>query len=363
MMAGVCPAWRLRAEGRAASQFLRVVKSRLNAGANVLHWGLACAGFVRPSAVRGHFWRRVERNQERLSWAAIEGGSRLNAERSERCWTVVHTQYAFCVVTRGAADWSYRGHRFTVIPGKVYVLEPGEVHTTVRTHTAGDFSVSFLDPEWMSRFSSDLANLKEPHFLPGGVESFAAWRGLVECSLLDPVRDHDELNERMSQSLVATLRAGSRGGALTRVLKPSKPALERAKRALMDRYLSAPAERIRLDEVVLELGMGYHRFVHEFSLQFGAAPYQYVKMLRAQYVFDQLRSGPSRKVSSLTALARHAGYSDMPHMSRELRLHFGVAPRELARQLNPEWLKRTLWRTDHTEQGASRDADSSTLGG
>lgn len=297
---------------------------------------------MRPSAAPGEPRRRVERKQERLSWAAIEGGSRLNAEGSERCWTVAHTQYAFCVVTRGTADWNYRGHRFTVSPGKVYVLEPGEVHTTLRTHTPGDFSVSFLDPEWMSQWASDLANMKEPHFSPEGVESPAAWQGLVACSLLDPARDRDELSERLSRSLAATWGAESRANVPERALvKPSKLVIKRAKHALMERYMSAPTARIRLDEVARELGVGYHRFVHDFSLQFGAAPYQYVKMLRAQYVFEQLRSGPSSGVASLTALARHAGYADMPHMSRELRLHFGAAPRELARQLNPQWLKRT----------------------
>lgn len=279
----------------------------------------------------------TKEGEERLSWAPIEGGMRLNAEASERCWKLVHTQYAFCVLKRGAADWNYRGRRFTVVPGKVYVLEPGEVHTTLRAHTPGDFSVSFLDAQWMARFSADLADLKEPHFGPEGLDSARAWRGLVDASDIDPAVDAEGYAQRLSASLAAALHAqtGQPNMAL------SKPTLERAKRALMERYLAAPGQRIRLQDVVRDLDVGYHRFVHEFSRQFGSAPYQYVKMLRARYVVERLRQGPSADIPSLTVLARHAGCSDMPHLSRELKHHFGLAPRELARQLDPNWVKRS----------------------
>lgn len=274
---------------------------------------------------------------ERLSWAAIEGGTRLNAENSERCWTLVHTEYAFCVLKRGAADWSYRGHRFTVVPGKVYVLEPGEVHTTLRAHMPGDFSVSFLEPAWMSQFGMELADREQLHFNAEGVDAPDAWNGLVHASTFDPDSQPEELAQSLSLGLSATLQG--QPGKL--VSYDSRSALQRAKRALMDRYLSAPSERIRLEEVVRDLGIGYHRFVRDFSLEFGAAPYQYVKMLRAKYVVEKLRKGPSAEIPTLTALASHAGYSDMPHLSRELKLHFAGAPREIARQLNQEWLKRS----------------------
>ncbi len=201
-------------------------------------------------------------SSERLSWSPIDGGTRLNAENSKRCWTLVHTQYAFCVLERGAADWNYRGHRFTVVPGKVYVLEPGEVHTTVRAHVPGDFSVVFLDPAWMSRFAVDVADLEQPHFFAEGVESPEAWSGFIAASKLDPVTQGDELSQTLSSSLAASLRG--RGDEPRS--SGSRSTLKRAKRVLIDRYLSAPSERIRLEDVVRDLGVGYHRFVREFSL-------------------------------------------------------------------------------------------------
>ncbi len=79
----------------------------------------------------------------------------------------------------------------------------------------------------------------------------------------------------------------------------------------------------------------------------------------------RLRNGPTAAIPSLTALARHAGYADMPHLSRELRLHFGGAPREIARQLNPDWVKRVSEappRVTFAQRGgvAVDDADGST---
>lgn len=272
--------------------------------------------------------------EERMEWTPIDGGLRLNAETSDRYWKLVHTQYAFCVLTRGAAEWRYRGRSFTVRPGRFYVCEPGEVHGTHRTHGPGDYSVHFMDPEWMSQMSQELATGEYPHFPAEGLDDLALWTQLVKLSTANA--DHrEEYNQRLSAVLSNVLFAE----AATRP-QLTAPTLLRARSELRERFFANPSQTIRISDVARSLKVGYHSLVHDFSRHFGAAPYEYVALLRRQYVLHLLRSGPSERLRSLSAIGRHAGYSDVAHMSRDMRKNFGHPPSELARQLNISWAKR-----------------------
>lgn len=272
-------------------------------------------------------------SEEKLGWTPIDGGMRLDAERNERLWKVVHTHYAFCVLTNGAADWQYRGESFTVRPGRVYVCEPGEVHTTVKIHHAGDFSVHFMEPDWMCRLSEELDTGPVPHFAPAGLASRELWRRLVALSRRTgtPHQTSQDVSSAFSHALLTQSNR----------IRPTPKALMADARAhLRQRFFANPSHTIRIDDVARELRVGYHSFVHDFSREFGAAPYEYVALLRCQYALSLLRRGPNDELRSLSAVSSRAGYSDSAHLSRDLRKHFGHSPRELARQLNAAWLRR-----------------------
>jgi AraC-like DNA-binding protein len=275
-----------------------------------------------------------DRSLEQMGWTPIDGGMRLDAEASDRLWKLVHTHYAFCVITKGAANWQYRGQSFTVQPGHVYICEPGEVHTTVKTHGPGDFSVHFMEPDWMCRLSEELGTGDVPHFDPEGLASPELWRrfvGLSRQGSLAPHQTSEDVSAVFSRALLAQ----------SNIARPTPSALLAQARAyLRELFLSNPSRTIRIDDVARELRVGYHTFVHDFSRQFGAAPYEYVALLRRQYVLSLLRRGPNEQLRSLSAVGARAGYSDSAHLSRDLRKHFGHSPRELARQLNAAWSRR-----------------------
>lgn len=275
---------------------------------------------------------RDSRDEEYIEWTPIEGGLRLNARSSNRNWKLFHTQYAFCTLTSGAADWNYRQSAFTVVPGKVYVCEPGEVHSSYRTHGPGDYSVHFFDPEWLSQVSLELGTGHEPHFKPGGLDSPHLWTSMAAVARANSGTKED-LNQRISAVLGDVLLAQAKRG---RTVLPT-PTLLRAREHLRERFFAKPTETIRIRDVARDLNVGYHSLVHDFSKHFGAAPYEFVGMLRRQYALQLLRRGPSEQLRSLAAIGSHAGYSDAAHLSRDLRKHFGHSPRDLAKQLNHSW--------------------------
>ncbi len=126
--------------------------------------------------------QELEPSTEKIVWEALPGGVRLRVWNSDRCWKAIQTQYAFCIVHRGVAEWQYRGQTFNVAAGGVYPLEPGEVHSTRKVHRTGDFSVFFLDTQWVSNLASELCAEEHPHFEARGLQLIESWRIAESCS-------------------------------------------------------------------------------------------------------------------------------------------------------------------------------------
>lgn len=270
---------------------------------------------------------------EKVEWEPLPSGVRLRVWNSDRCWKAIQTQYAFCVVHRGVAEWQYRGQTFNVAAGGIYPLEPGEVHTTRKVHQTGDFSVFFMDPQWVSNLAREVADTDEAHFRARGVPSIDDWRVVSRAATLDVRQQSERLAEDMSLFIGGAVIAASPHR------RPTMPShvVNRARQMIRDQYYADPSHTVNIRTIAKELGAGYHTLVHEFSRHYGAPPYEYVNLLRAQYVLARLRSGPTEQVPSLAVLSKAVGFSDPAHMSRNFRQHFYCSPSLAARQLHAGW--------------------------
>lgn len=280
--------------------------------------------------------------RETIEWQPLLGGVRLNVWNSDRCWKAIQTQYAFCVVHRGVAEWHYRGQTFDVAAGGVYPLEPGEVHTTRKVHRTGDFSVFFLDPAWVSQVALEVVGTEQPHFDPQGLRSVEIWKMAMRAASMNSHCEADGLSEEMSRWVSAIVHANRR-----RTRQPNQR-INRARQMICDEFYSNPSQTVNIAAIAKEVGSGYHTLVHDFSRHFGAPPYEYVNLLRAQYVVKRLRLGPTSDAPSLAALSSAAGFSDPAHMSRNFRKHFYCSPSSAARQLHDGWR-----RARHASSGQS----------
>ncbi len=86
--------------------------------------------------------------------------------------------------------------------------------------------------------------------------------------------------------------------------------IDRARRMIRDQFYADPTQTVNITAIAKDLAVGYHTLVHEFSRHYGAPPYEYVNLLRAQYVVGRLRCGPTQDVPSLAALSKATGFLD-----------------------------------------------------
>lgn len=268
------------------------------------------------------------------TWTPFAAGVALDTRHGERRWKLVHFHYTLCVLQRGRADWKYRQRHFSVAPGAVYICEPGEVHNTCKVYCPGDFTVLFLDPNVVLNFALEMGIRGEPHFSCEGLAEpeilnrFARFRHVLQISNADVIEQ--ELAGLMTTLLMKATPNLSKAHA-------SPAVVGRARLLLEDQFRADPTSALRLRPLAQDLGVSYYALLRGFSKYYSVAPYEFVSTLRAQHALSDLRRGPSKDCSTLTAVAHKWGYSDSSHMTRAFRQRFGTTPSAVARQVNPTW--------------------------
>ena len=91
------------------------------------------------------------------------------------------------------------------------------------------------------------------------------------------------------------------------------------------RLLTNGAGGERVDDVARRVGWSRRQLSSRFASEFGVSPKQVARLARFEQASQMVKSG-----RPLAEVARHAGYSDQPHMNREFRELAGLTPTGVA---------------------------------
>jgi AraC-like DNA-binding protein len=92
------------------------------------------------------------------------------------------------------------------------------------------------------------------------------------------------------------------------------------------KFIESESPRVpTLSELARRSGLRPAHLSRVFRAAFGISPVELAREGRAQWTRAQIE----RTSTSLSRLAAEGGYADHPHMCRDLRRHYGVAPGEL----------------------------------
>lgn len=276
----------------------------------------------------------AEDSAAKLNWATFRGGVALSANNSGKLWKILHTQYTVTVVHRGSAEWRYRNTCIRVQPGTVYVCEPGEVHSTMRTHVPGDFTAFFCSDE-LIRELTESVGVAMPHFRASGVANPELWHQAASLRSLVTTNQTEHISQRMAlvlQDVIASCDNRERTPESRFVGQVS-----RAREQLYEEFVADPTRAISVDALAATVGMSYCAFVRSFTRAYGMPPYAMLCSLRAGYAFEQILIGPSPDCTTFAALAAKCGYADHAHLTRDFRKHWGIPPSELAASINSKW--------------------------
>jgi len=270
----------------------------------------------------------------------LGGATVQSVDGARRHWTMVHTNYVVALATGGRGRWRCRGQTRDLGPGTLQLIEPGDVHSTLRVDDPGaSFRAFFIPPNLAER--ATLTAGREIRF--GDIQNqdadlVAIWSRLAD-TVDNPASEPLERSQKFHHawhSLVRRVMPADRRAPAT----PHDAAARTAELIRAAFEASANVKCVTIDDLADEVGLSATSLIKEFRRCFGLPPYQYVIRLRLARFQQLIERGPGDGLRTLADAAIEAGFYDLPQAGKFLAKLTGVTPREYATQIG----SLALWR-------------------
>ncbi|MNM80065.1 Transcriptional activator NphR [compost metagenome] len=233
-----------------------------------------------------------------------------------------HDSYLVGVTEQGVQQFNCRRTRHQSTPGKVFLLEPGDIHDGEAPNADGfTYRMLYLDPQWLQR---ELGAVFD-HAPDNGELSFANTlasdtRLAQATSLAFETLHRGELKivrqtalDGLLERLTSHLHWRTRDGQDPRLPRVAQKARE---------YLHANAQYdIGLDQLAAVTGVDRFRLTRAFKAAYGIAPHAYLVQLRLATARRLLARGEQP-----AAVAMALGFADQSHLGRWFMRAYGLTP-------------------------------------
>jgi AraC-like DNA-binding protein len=239
-----------------------------------------------------------------------------------------HDSYLVGITEQGLQQFNCRRQKHNSTPGKVFLLEPGDIHDGTAPQAGGfTYRTLYLDPNWLDRelraqfedtpdntqlsFAATLA--EDPQLAIATASAFEAMH-------------HDELRivrQTALDHLLANLTSHLRWRT---VLNPD-PRLPLVAQRARDYLHSHLHQDIGLDDLAQVTGVDRFRLSRAFKAAFGMAPHAYLIQLRLTRARLLLARG-ELPVNVAAAL----GFADQSHLGRWFQRAYRMTPADYRRR-------------------------------
>jgi AraC-like DNA-binding protein len=239
-----------------------------------------------------------------------------------------HDSYLVGVTEQGVQQFNCRRQKHLSTPGKVFMLEPGDIHDGDAPHAEGfTYRTLYLEPQWLDR---ELRSLFEQ--TPASTQlSFAAT--LADDARLATATAnafqtlHDEELRIVRQTALDTLLSSLTSHLRWRTLITPDPRLPLVAQRARDFLHSHMTQDIGLDDLARETGVDRFRLTRAFKAAFGIAPHAYLIQLRLAKARQLLARGELP-----VAVAAALGFADQSHLGRWFQRAYRMTPADYRRR-------------------------------
>ena len=233
-----------------------------------------------------------------------------------------HDSYLVGVTEQGVQQFNCRRARHQSTPGKVFLLEPGDIHDGEAPTAEGfTYRMLYLAPQWLQRELAAVFEKAPDHGQLGFTNTLATDARLAQATSLAFETLHrgelkivrqtalDGLLERLTRHLHWRTRYGE---------DPRLPLVAQKARE----YLHANAQYdIGLDQLATATGVDRFRLTRAFKAAYGIAPHAYLVQLRLANARRMLAQGEQP-----AAVAMALGFADQSHLGRWFVRAYGLTP-------------------------------------
>jgi len=233
-----------------------------------------------------------------------------------------HDSYLVGFTEQGVQQFNCRRQQYNSTPGKVFLLEPGDIHDGFAPQEGGfTYRTLYLDPNWLDRELR--AQFEEA---PDNAQlSFAATLAedpALACATAQAFEavHHDELRIVRQTTLDGLLSSLTRHLHWRTVINPD-PRLPLVAQRARDYLHSHWHEDIGLDDLAQVTGVDRFRLSRAFKAAFGLAPHAYLIQLRLTKARRLLARG-----ELAINVAAAVGFSDQSHLGRWFQRAYRMTP-------------------------------------
>ena len=239
-----------------------------------------------------------------------------------------HDSYLVGITEQGLQQFNCRRQQHNSTPGKVFLLEPGDIHDGTAPEAGGfTYRTLYPDPRWLDRELR--AQFEEA---PDNAQlSFAATlaedpRLAIATANAFEAMHHDELRI-VRQTALDHLLANLTSHLRWRTLITPDPRLPLVAQRARDYLHSHLHQDIGLDDLAQVTGVDRFRLSRAFKAAFGMAPHAYLIQLRLTRARHLLARGEA-PVSVAAAL----GFADQSHLGRWFQRAYRMTPAHYRRR-------------------------------
>lgn len=233
-----------------------------------------------------------------------------------------HDSFLVGVTEQGVQQFNCRRVRHFSTPGKVFMLEPGEIHDGQAPTPEGfTYSMLYLDPQWLAREIQGLFEQAPDNSQLGFADTLSQDPSLASAIGRAFQALHGGDLRIVRQSAIDGLLAALTGHLDWRQREFFDPRLPRVARQARDYLHEHVYEDIGLNDLAGVCGVDRFRLTRAFKAAFGLAPHAYLIQLRLAKARHLLARGetPAQVASVL-------GFADQSHLGRWFRRAYRLTP-------------------------------------
>lgn len=233
-----------------------------------------------------------------------------------------HDSYLVGVTEQGVQQFNCRRAKHQSTPGKVFLLEPGDIHDgEAPTDDGFTYCMLYLDPQWLKRELNAVFDHAPNNSELSFANTLATDSRLAHATRLAfQALHHGELKivrqtalDGMLERLTSHLHWRARYSEDPRLPLVAQKARE---------YLHANAQYdIGLDQLAAVTGVDRFRLTRAFKAAYGMAPHAYLVQLRLATARRMLARGEQP-----ATVAMELGFSDQSHLGRWFVRAYGLTP-------------------------------------
>ena len=233
-----------------------------------------------------------------------------------------HDAYLVGFTEQGVQRFHCGRQRYDSVPGKVILIEPGEVHDgEAPTEDGFTYSMLYLDPLWVEREMRGLFGDAPEHCVPGMSMTVAQSPELIFAIASTFQTLHQQELRIVRQTALDYLLSNLSAHTHWRKRTEADPRMPQVALRARDYLHAHMHEDVGLNELTAITGVDRFRLNRAFKAAFGIAPHAYLVQLRLAQARRQLAAGKSP-----AEVAAGLGFADQSHLGRWFKRAYGLTP-------------------------------------